>query len=332
MGLVYVTGSSGTGKTAVGDELRRRGFLVYDVDRDQLARWFDNGTGEEVVMPQHRHDDWFAANTYRLPPETLRDLPTGDRPTFVCGTVGNDNEIWDLFDTVISLSIDAQTLTRRLRARGGFGSSAAELHRVLGWHADVDADNARYGAVLVDAGGAVHEVADRLLGVLNVRMAWEESDLPRGIVGLLAEPHTLTELADALDVTDARVLWYLEKLRDTGRVLEDTGRWRRTEAGAELAASPSPEPGPRTALPGSSAQNYVQAYADAAAGMYAAGFVQDSGEHAGRVPEERVVEFHQRLLSLVNEYFAPDRIDRSASPKYGFRWVLTPVDLHPLDD
>ncbi len=82
---------------------------------------------------------------------------------------------------------------------------------------------------------------------------------------------------------------------------------------------------------GGSDQDYVQAYADAAAGMFGTAFVQDSGEHAGRVPGDRVAEFHERLLSLVGEYFAPDKVDRTATPKYGFRWVLTPVDLHPLD-
>jgi hypothetical protein len=161
---------------------------------------------------------------------------------------------------------------------------------------------------------------------------WEASALPRGIVGLLDEPRTLGEIAERLEVTDARVLWYLEKLRDAGRVVEEAGTWRRTAAGAELAASPAPGSDGRTELPGRSAQDYVQAYADAAAGMFGAGFVQDSGEHAGRVPGERVAEFHERLQSLIGEYFAPDKIDRAASPKYGFRWVLTPVDLHPLDD
>lgn len=161
---------------------------------------------------------------------------------------------------------------------------------------------------------------------------WEVSELPRGIVALLAEPRGLGELAERLGVTDARVLWYLGKLRDAGRVVEDAGVWRRTAAGAELAESPAPGRTGRTELPGVSAQDYVQAYADAAAGMFGAGFVQDMGEHAGRVPGERVAEFHERLLSLVGEYFAPDKVDRAASPKYGFRWVLTPVDLHPLDD
>ena len=161
---------------------------------------------------------------------------------------------------------------------------------------------------------------------------WEQSELPRRIVVLLASPQSLGALADALDVTDARVLWYLGKLRTSGRVVEDAGVWRRTAAGTELAESPAPDRGARTELVGGSDQDYVQAYADAAAGMFGTGFVQNSGEHAGRVPGDRVAEFHERLLSLVGEYFAPDKVDRTATPKYGFRWVLTPVDLHPLDD
>jgi hypothetical protein len=161
---------------------------------------------------------------------------------------------------------------------------------------------------------------------------WDASELPRGIVALLEEPRALAEIAERLEVTDARVLWYLGKLRDAGRVVEDAGLWRRTAAGAELLESPAPEANGRTELPGASAQDYVQAYADAAAGMFGSGFVQDMGEHAGRVPGERVEEFHERLLSLIGEYFAPDKVDRAASPKYGFRWVLTPVDLHPLED
>jgi hypothetical protein len=172
MRLVYLTGSSGVGKTAVGEELRRRGFAVYDVDADGLARWFENGTGVEVRMPPYRDDAWFASNTYRLPVETVRRVAdeVGDGVAFICGTVGNDNEIWDLFDTVISLSLDAETLRGRLVGRrGAFGSSGPELERVLAWHAQVDADNSRYGAQLVNANAPVPEVTDRVLDALGIR-------------------------------------------------------------------------------------------------------------------------------------------------------------------
>ena len=66
---------------------------------------------------------------------------------------------------------------------------------------------------------------------------WEASELPRGIVALLEEPQGLSDIAERLEVTDARVLWYLQKLRDTGRVVEDADVWRRTAAGVELAES-----------------------------------------------------------------------------------------------
>ncbi|WP_337590405.1 AAA family ATPase [Kribbella soli] len=170
MRLVYLTGSSGVGKTAVGEELRRRGYAVYDVDADGLARWFENGTGVEVRMPSYRDDAWFAENTYRLPVETVRRIADAGGLAFICGTVGNDNEIWDLFDTVISLSVDAATLRRRLVGRrGAFGSSGPELERVLAWHAQVDADNSRYGALLVDANASIPEVADHVLDALGIR-------------------------------------------------------------------------------------------------------------------------------------------------------------------
>lgn len=174
MALVYVTGASGAGKSTVRIELQRRGYLAFGSDEDGLARWFDRN-GTEVSMPANpsaRDDTWFADNTYRLPPETVRRLgqKVGDGVGFICGTVGNDNEIWDLFTAVVSLSVNADTVRRRLGGRvNSFGSTDDELARVLAWHASVDADNARYGAVLIDASGPVEDVVDELLTALDLR-------------------------------------------------------------------------------------------------------------------------------------------------------------------
>ncbi|TWD81367.1 ribose 1,5-bisphosphokinase PhnN [Kribbella amoyensis] len=173
MGLIYVTGASGAGKSTVLGELRRRGFVAHGTDEDGLARWYENSTHREASMPadpDRRDDDWYAHHTYRLPPDTVRRLAAevGDDIGFVCGTVGNDNEIWDLFTSVVSLSVDATTIRRRLGARGdGFGSTEAEVRRILAWHKNVDADNARFGAVLVDATGPVSEVVDRVLASIG---------------------------------------------------------------------------------------------------------------------------------------------------------------------
>ena len=50
-----------------------------------------------------------------------------------------------------------------------------------------------------------------------------------------------------------------------------------------------------------------------------------------RLSEEQASEFGRRLLALIEEYFPPGKGDQSGI-KYGFYGILTPIDLHPLDD
>ncbi|MGC4937430.1 AAA family ATPase [Kribbella sp. DT2] len=171
MPLVYVTGPSGAGKSAVAAELTRRGFPSYDTDHDNLSRWYRGDA--EVAPPGPTTDDrWYAEHRLRLPPETVRGIAAGAAGlTFVCGTVGNEDEIWDLFDAVVSLSLDDATLRERLatRAPGSFGSTPDDVRRILAWAATIDEDNSRYGALLVDASGPVEQVGDLILSGLRTR-------------------------------------------------------------------------------------------------------------------------------------------------------------------
>jgi hypothetical protein len=154
--------------------LATSGDHILAVDKDGLCRWFENRSGAEVSMPMdpsRRDDGWFAHNTYRLPPDTVRRLAAegGDGVGFICGTVANDDEIWDLFTAVVSLSVDAETVRRRLAERvNSFGSTEDELQRALAWHANLDADNLRFGAILIDASRPVADLVDHLLTELDL--------------------------------------------------------------------------------------------------------------------------------------------------------------------
>ncbi|HET6299381.1 MAG TPA: hypothetical protein VFG33_38810 [Kribbella sp.] len=108
----------------------------------------------------------------QLPPATVLRVAgeVGDHLGFICGTTGNEGEVWELFDAIVSLSVEVQALRERLASRGSFGSSEAELQRVLRWQHNIDAVNAGFGALIVDASGPVDEVVNQLLADLEVRL------------------------------------------------------------------------------------------------------------------------------------------------------------------
>jgi hypothetical protein len=144
----------------------------------------------------------------------------------------------------------------------------------------------------------------------------------------LAEDQSLQDLAQSVKATDARVLWHLERMVDEGQVelLEDGMTWHR------LAAAVRCEPVPQRApFPTSLVEDFEDAYHELEDGLYGSDPVQASGQHHTRLSSLQAAEFQARLLTLVGEYFAPGKGDRTGF-KYGFHWVLTPIDLHPLED
>ncbi len=176
MPLVWVTGTSGSGKSTVRNELRRRGYIAYDTDEDLLSRHFDRASGAEVAYPAlaaHRTGEWFARHVQRVPPETVRRIAAevDDRPGFVCGSTENENEIWDEFAVVVHLSVDEDTIRRRLARRppDAFGGSEEEVERILGWHAGSDAAYERFGAHRIDGTQPVGKVVDDLLDACAAR-------------------------------------------------------------------------------------------------------------------------------------------------------------------
>jgi len=152
--------------------------------------------------------------------------------------------------------------------------------------------------------------------------------LPR-ILAALTHPRTIEELSRVLDVTDSRLAWHLQKLAEQSLVeLDIDERWTRTDGGTQLASHlVIDRDGPFAA----GVYDLDQAYAEARGGLYGSTFLQRSGHHAARLSDAQASEFANRLESLIAEYFAPGRGDRSGL-KYGLSWAITPVDLHPLDD
>ncbi|MFI6821490.1 AAA family ATPase [Micromonospora sp. NPDC050187] len=158
MGLrnYLIEGVSGTGKTAVCEELRRRGYQAINGDRE-LAYQGDPETGEPMDGRTHEHHIWCVDDVRAL-------VANHDEPvTFFCGGSRNFHKFVDLFDGVFVLDVDLDTLNRRLdgRPEDEWGGGPAERQLVLRLHRTKE-DLPRTG-VVVDATAPVAKVVDAIL-------------------------------------------------------------------------------------------------------------------------------------------------------------------------
>ena len=113
-----ITGVSGAGKTAVAEELQRRGYHAIHGDRE-LAYLGDPETGLPTAadtdaptalwISEHWIWDVDKVKTYAVNQE--------EAATFFCGASRNLPKFIDLFDAVFVLDVDLDTMNRRIDGR-----------------------------------------------------------------------------------------------------------------------------------------------------------------------------------------------------------------------
>ena len=178
---------------------------------------------------------------------------------------------------------------------------------------------------------AVLVIEDERANVLADPFRWR-------ILEILGEGKSVAEISQTLDVTDARVLYHLQRLAQTGVVhLEEDGtnpqKWRCLPAVGKVRVrdTSAAQDQIAEAMPTDVVSQFNQAFREAAEGLYGSTFQQSINHNRARLSEEQAAEFGRRLLALIEEFFPPGKGDRSGI-KYGFYGILTPIDLHPLGD
>ncbi len=158
------------------------------------------------------------------------------------------------------------------------------------------------------------------------------------ILEILGDGKSVAEISQALEVTDARVLYHLKRLAQTGVIhLEEDEdapqEWRCLPAAGKIRVREVLSTNDQIAetIPPGVISQFNQAFREAAEGLYGSTFQMSVNHNRARLSEEQASEFGRRLLALIEEYFPPGRGDQ-AGIKYGFYGVLTPIDLHPLED
>ena len=143
---VLLTGMSGTGKSALVGELRRRGHLAYDADEDGFSEPRADGRW-----------GWRA--------DRVADLlgQAHDEPAFFAGC--SEEQAGLPFDVRVLLTAPEAVLLERLRTRRGnaYGRDGDELAQVLADLADVEPLLRRSADLELTTTGSTAELADVLL-------------------------------------------------------------------------------------------------------------------------------------------------------------------------
>ncbi len=170
MPLIFITGMSGTGKSTVRKALQRQGYEAHDTDDDGITIWVNKATGAPAERPDDeasRTNEWYSQHEWRMSRQKVEELAkrAKDKPIFLCGSPSNADDMLDLYDKIVCLVIDKDTLKTRLanRTDNDFGKAPDELENILGWHDPFEERYRNYGAIIVGATKPLDDVVNEII-------------------------------------------------------------------------------------------------------------------------------------------------------------------------
>ena len=137
MPFIYITGSAGSGKTTLQQELIRLGYEAHDEDDPEIGSAHNKRSNKAVALPSvdRRTKQWFAEHEWRVFPEALKELKkkSANKVIILCGNVATEKQLKELFDAVIFLYLDEATMRERLasRKKNDFGKVEHEVQMIL---------------------------------------------------------------------------------------------------------------------------------------------------------------------------------------------------------
>jgi len=136
---ILITGISGTGKTTIAEEMKKRGFNAYSIE-DDIDGLFDmyhtetkqKATGHfEQTLDNAKNHDWICDI------KMLKELieKNSNKTTYYFGVASNLKEIIPFFDELILLTANEECLRHRLthRTTNDFGLTSDVQDWVFSW-------------------------------------------------------------------------------------------------------------------------------------------------------------------------------------------------------
>lgn len=160
--ITLVTGVSGTGKTTVCRELKKRGIVTIGIDEEPHLAYWVNKHGEPFVGDEVDFNEAFLAeHDWMCDTSMLKKLiETSEKPVVICGNCENIVDCMQLCNQTVLLACDPDVFLARIEAREGnnYGKTPAAKEALLGYY---QADNEKImkaGAKMVDASQSLEAV------------------------------------------------------------------------------------------------------------------------------------------------------------------------------
>lgn len=176
MPLIFITGTSTSGKSTVAKELVKRGYEAYDTEHYGMSAWFNGKTGKRAAefneMPE-RTPEWLAQHEWRIDVNRVSKLAkkaaAENKPIFLCGGASNEPEVRALCDVVIWLRTDEATIRKRVMnpRDHDYGTRPHELAKAISDNENGETEYRQYGAMIVDATQPVDNVLQDILTAVS---------------------------------------------------------------------------------------------------------------------------------------------------------------------
>lgn len=169
---ILITGISGSGKTAVSDALCEKGYSSHDIDDvPGLFTMFDKRTNQPLIDQDNNNLEQVKNMIWVCNVERLQHLMTEEKNdiAFYCGNAENLSEIAPLFDIVILLKADDETIRHRLSSRtsNDFGKTSEIQDWILDSKENWENNIKKMNAIVIETNKDINQVVTEILKVAS---------------------------------------------------------------------------------------------------------------------------------------------------------------------
>jgi RNase adaptor protein for sRNA GlmZ degradation len=167
MKRILITGMSGTGKSSVTEELKRRGYEAIETDSDEWCEW------KNVVSIGNKLDDTPQPD-WVWREDKLQALLQQERqaPLFVSGCTSNQGKFYPMFEQVILFSASLEVMLHRVATRQNnpYGKRDDEREEIIHYTKVVEPLLRSGCDIEIDTSQlTVQQIADKLISLAEIK-------------------------------------------------------------------------------------------------------------------------------------------------------------------